>query len=133
MRRLLSFLALTLLSLTAFTSVAFASSQWCEVDPAVTITTPDGSQQTVYVDVSALGTDHVSSIEAAQVSYHVSANPSGTGVVLLVTVPNDEYGSRYATKVDVYSQPNNGGTLLASTDGKAGQPMVLNFTLSSSN
>ena len=126
MKKILATLSL-FITFFAFTSVALASSQWCDTDPAVTITEPNGSQQTVYVDVSALGTDHLSSIEAAQVSYRLSAN--GNNVVLSVTVPNDAYGSKYATKIAVYSQPNNGGTLLASTSGKAGQPMVVNFTL----
>jgi hypothetical protein len=110
--------------------VATASSQWCEADPLLVITTPRGSAVPVYVTTSANGVEHLAAATAAQISYSVSPSANGktTLVTVTVLVPNDAFGP-FAIKNTVSSGPLATGVTYASTAGASGKPSKLTFVL----
>jgi hypothetical protein len=110
--------------------VATASSQWCEVDPLLVLTTPQGSSVPVYVTTAGNGAEHVAAVTAAQISYNVS--PSANGKMTLVTVtvfvPQDQFGP-FAIKSTVSSGALGTGVTYASAAGVSGKPSKLTFVL----
>src|SRR5690349_11686364 len=88
-----SFFALVLMLATM--PVAFASSQWCEVDPILVVTTPAGSIVPVYVTTAGDGVEHLATVTAAQLSYTASPTADGSKTLVTVTVfvSNDLFGS----------------------------------------
>ncbi len=111
--------------------VAHAGDEWCEVDPAVLITTPGGRLVVVYVTNGALGLEHLVAAQLAAVRHTVQPVEGGraTLVKMDVVVPNDLFGSGFPTKTTVSSGPLKTLTVYASATGTSGSPMRLEFTL----
>lgn len=110
--------------------VATASSQWCEVDPHLSITTPRGSVVQVYVTNAGNGVEHLAAVQAAQLNYTVSPSANGMKTLVNVTVfvPNDALGP-FAVKSTVSSGPLATGTTYSSVAGASGHAMKLTFVL----
>ena len=111
--------------------VVGATDQWCDVDPALLVTTPAGKQVVVYLTNGALGLEHQAAVQTASVTYTVRsvAGRTATLVRVEVTVPDDAFGSAFPTRTKASSGPQATGTVYASTSGVSGQPMRLDFTL----
>ena len=110
--------------------VATASSQWCDTDPLLSITTPQGSVVPVYVTNSGNGVEHLAAVQAAQLSYTVSPEANGmkTLVTVTVLVPNDAFGP-FAVKSTVSSGPSATGRIYSSVAGASGHALKLTFVL----
>lgn len=111
-----------------------AAVDWCDVDPAVVIKTPEGNREVVYVTVGVLGREYKQAAQTAKVD-HV-ATPSqfrgrtvGTMVHLTVFVSHDRYPSAFPTRATVSSRPKGEGHVYGYTEGRSGSAMVLQFTL----
>ena len=109
---------------------AFAADTWCDVDPAVVLTTPAGNLVVVYV-VDGGPIEHTASLLAPRITATTQPVQGGTAtkVTLDVVVPNDLLGSHYAVTSQVWSGPVQLGTLYDSQSGFAGQAVQLHFTL----
>ena len=110
---------------------AVASSQWCSADPILVITTPSGSFVPVFVTTAGDGVEHLATVTVAQLRYTASptANGSRTLVTVTVFVPNDLFGSPFATMSTVSSGPLATGTIYASASGTSGQSLKMTFVL----
>jgi hypothetical protein len=106
-----------------------ASEQWCSGDPVEIIIAANGALVPVWVTSSALGVEHLVSVQLAQVSYTTTETGSGTAVKLEVVVPNDLLGSKYPTSSVVSVGPVGTFGILAQASGVSGQPMELDFDL----
>lgn len=108
---------------------AAASDEWCESDPAVAIRTPAGAVVVVYVTNGALGAEHRPALARTRIDYAAAVAPGGAGTLvdLEVMVPDD--GGRFATRSVVSTGPLKTGAVLATAEGRSGQPMRLWFVL----
>lgn len=124
-----SFFALALM--LAIMPVALASSQWCEADPILLVTTPSGSIVPVYVTTAGDGVEHLATVTAARLSYTASPTADGKKTLVTVTVfvSNDLFGSSFATTSTVSSGPLATGTIYASASGTSGQALKMTFFL----
>lgn len=122
---------LAVVFMLATVPVATASSQWCEVDPVLLITTPGGSVVPVYVTTAGDGVEHLATVTAAHLSYTTSAisNQTKTLVTVTVFVSNDLFSSSFATMSTVSSGPLATGTIYATATGTSGQAMTMTFVL----
>ena len=130
MRRLLGACALALSLLFPMLLAAApvgASGDFCETDPLAVIRTPGGHSVALYVDITAQGLMHQSTLSLASIKYTVAPALGGTAtyVYMNVTVPNDAYGSGYATAATVTSGPNKTGTVYGTATGVAGTAMLI--------
>lgn len=131
MRRLFLTLMTLVMLLTAFTPVARAGEEWCDTDPLVVIETPGGALVPVYVTNGALGLEHLAAAQTATITTSVKSVENGraTQVKVEVLVPDDLFGSHFATRSVVSSGPLGTGTVFATTSGYSGEVMKMTFTL----
>jgi hypothetical protein len=112
-------------------AVAHAGEDWCTSDPALPIRTPGGSNVVVYVTNSALGSQHLASLQQAAISYVATpaAGGSATDVVVSVLIPGDLSDPSYAVRSVVSSSAHASGTIYETKSGSAGTVMQLSFRL----
>ena len=124
-------LALGVLVLAGPAAPAGAGEEWCESDPVVLVTTPQGNVVAVYVLTGAQGLEHVPAVLAAEYRYTAAAAAGGasTLVDLDVLVPADGAAAAFATRSAASTGPLQTGTGLAGATGWSGQPMRLRFEL----
>lgn len=105
-----------------------ASGDFCETDPVAYIRTPAGHLVALYVDITAQGVMHQSTLSLASIKFTVAPVLGGTAtnVSMNITVPNDIYGSGFPTTATVTSGPNKTGIIYGSTSGVSGKPMYVN-------
>jgi hypothetical protein len=130
MKRFTRAALLSLALLATAAPVAQAGDSWCDFDPPILVKTPGGNNVMVHVTNGALGAQHLDALKDAEITY--VATPAGLGataVVVTVVVPNDSFGSGFATRSTASSGPYGAGTIYASATGSAGTPMQLSFTL----
>lgn len=132
--RLLASAMLVAVLTASLGSGAAAGDQWCEYDPVVVITTPQGAQVPVYVTNGAAGgPEYAPAVLAAQMVY--TAEPGhnwggqGTHVHLYVVVPSDGSGNSVATRSVASSGPAKSGVIYGKATGVSGQVMELMFNL----
>ena len=130
MRRRVAAVLSALVGLTASAAPTGAGEEWCESDPVVPVTTPQGTVVLVYVLTGAAGTEHLPAVLAAEYRYTATAAAGGarTLVELDVLVPAAG-GGPFATRAAASTGPLQSGTLLARAAGRSGQPMRLRFVL----
>lgn len=105
---------------------AEASACWCEEDPLLTITSPQGAAQ-VYLTTYAEGLNHLAAIQSEQVSYAVQPAEGGLSrveVSIRISSP-DEFRTRFV----VSSGPNGSGHLFASKPGNSRSPNRVGFRI----
>lgn len=133
LRRLVVTAALALVPFAGAAAAVPAVAQaddFCTVDPAVTITTPQGNVVTVYLNVGAHGLVHLPALQAVQESAVTveAAHRNSTEVRLDVFVPADSTG-RFNYVASVSSKADGAGTIYVSKQAKAGSIRELEFTL----
>ena len=131
MARLWLAVGVVLVLLAAAPSSASAGDTWCDVDPLVVVTTPKGNRVPIYVTTSALGVQHAPSLVVQAMAYSARPTNGGTAtyVGLVVTVPNDTFGSGYLTRTKASSGPLGTGKLHGTAEGRAGSGMFMSFIL----
>jgi hypothetical protein len=130
MRRLLLSIMLAIFLSAGLNPGLEASEQWCSGDPVEVIITSGGLIVPVYVTSSALGIEHLVTVQTAQISDTTTSTKKGTVVSMTVVVPNDAFGSSFPTASVVSVGPDATSTILAQTSGYSGQPMNMEFELS---
>ena len=114
---------------------ARAGAEWCDTDPLVLVTTPDGDVIPVYVLIGVRGAEHLSAALAATLFTAVGEPVEATGsgrafrVTITVTVPDDAFASGFPTRAAASTGPLGIGTVYATTEKTSGAPMTLRFTL----
>jgi hypothetical protein len=95
---LVSMLAGLLLSVGV--APAASADEWCDSDPVVVISTPNGFLVPVFLNNGARGVEHLLAAQSAKVDYTVSsvANGSSTKVKLSVVVPPDIFSTSFQTR-----------------------------------
>jgi hypothetical protein len=124
--------ALVVLALLAGSRAdALAGEQWCETDPLVVITTPNGAPVPVFVTNGAAGIEHLVYAQLAEIRYTTGSveGAAATLVRMTVTVPSGIGGSRFETSSVVSTGPLKTGTILAATKGMSDQTMRMEFKL----
>ena len=123
--------------LAALSPIASADD-WCsDGDPPVTIVTPAGHRVVVYVELRALGTEHLPALLAADgtITYSVRRVQGGgrgsaaTAVTVRLFIDDDSRRGHFQTQAIVRSGPNLNAPVLAFDEGHSGQRTVLHFTL----
>jgi hypothetical protein len=124
--------SVVLLVVAAQTLPASAANTWSDTDPLVVIVTPAGNHVPVYVDNGAYGTEHLAAAQSAQMAYAVKPVQSGRATMVTLTsiVPCDALGSSYETRTIPSSGPFATGTIYGQAYATCGQPMTVQFTLS---
>ena len=131
MRHWVASLALAAMLSVLLAPGAAAGEQWCEDDPPVVITTPLGAHVVVYVTNGAQGAEHLVAVQLASISYTVTSIDGGraTLVRMAVTIPPDQFASSFATRSTVSTGPYKTLDQLATTRGRSGRAMRLEFRL----
>ena len=123
--------AATMTLLLTKAPAAFADD-WCSADPLVRVVTPGGSREYVHVTLYALGLQHRRDLRKATVSFTAEriAGDKPTHVTIRATVPLDERGESFQTKMVVSTRTFGKGIVLGKDDiGKAGEPMEVAYDL----
>jgi hypothetical protein len=117
-------------------STASAGETWCDVDPVVVVTTPQGNQVPVFVTTGARGAEHAPAVLAQSITYTTEPAREGTATHVRMTVvvpgdavPSDAPEKRFDTRTKASSGPLGSGTLHSTAEGSAGKPMQMSFTL----
>ena len=104
-------------------------------EASFTITTPNGSTVTVYVNIFAQLPVHTSiadaiqrALKAATISASVAPAKGGTDVTIHVLVPQAGVNT-FVTRSVVTTLPNAAGSVLAKTRAKSGTVETLSFHL----
>ncbi|HEU5316694.1 MAG TPA: hypothetical protein VFX49_11330 [Chloroflexota bacterium] len=112
------------------TTAGAASDEWCDIDPLVVIKTPRGNLVPVYTTNGAKGLEHQATLPLTKVSYSAQAADGGKTLVKMdVTVPNDLFGSGFATRTKISTGPMGTLDVLSTAEGTSGRVMRLQFTL----
>ncbi len=109
--------------------VAQAGEQWCEYDPLLVITTPQGNKVPVFYLTGAQGLQHSAATQLAAVSYTAKPSGKGTLVDVTVTVPNDVFATGFLTRVKISSGPWGTLKVYGVDDGTSGKAMRVSFHL----
>ncbi|HEY8742749.1 MAG TPA: hypothetical protein VIU62_06605 [Chloroflexota bacterium] len=154
-RRTMLAAVLSAVPLGALAAPVFAGAEWCDDDPPITLTTPEGKKVHAFVTLSGRSAAFTSreeqqkyllkDLQAAQItstSRNAGDDGQATGdhqnqqqdcqavnFTVIVTIPNDAKYGVFETRAIVSSEPNGTGTLYAKTHGKSSKPMELRFTI----
>jgi hypothetical protein len=123
--------AATLTLLLTRAPAAFADD-WCSSDPLVRVVTRGGNKEYVHVTLYALGLQHRRELRRATISWTAVPATEGTStdVKITATVPRDESGGTFPTKMLVSTRTFGKGTVLGQDDtGKAGEAMEVAYNL----
>ena len=111
---------------------AALADDWCSADPLVRVVTPGGSRQYVHVTLFALGVQHRRDLRRATITWDALevTGDKPTEVLIKATVPRDESGRTFPTKMLVSSRTFGKGILLGQDDtGEAGAAMDVTYRL----
>ena len=131
MARSLIAVGIALLLLVGSATTGGASEEWCEYDPVVLVTTPEGRVVPVYLLIGAAGLENLPLVTAAQYSRIVEPTDAGraTLVRLEVLVPRRLDGGTFPTRVTASTGAHATATILDTETGLSGEPMPLKFKL----
>jgi len=106
---------------------AEASACWCEDDPLLTITSPQGSAQ-VYLTTYAEGLNHLGAIQAEHVSYQVRGGDEDglSRVQLSIRISSPD---EFRTFFIVSSGPNGSGQVFAAKPGNSRSANQVGFLI----
>lgn len=108
-----------------------AAAEWCEHDPLVILTTPQGATVEVWVTTYAQGTQYAANLDRAIITYVAiptrTADGRGTRFELFVVVPEGPRDPRFKTKAVLSSDPHATGTIYDTAEGWSNRPMRLTF------
>lgn len=108
-----------------------SAAEWCEHDPLVILTTPQGRTIEVYVTTYAQGAQYAVNLDRASITY--VATPKrvdgvrGTRFDLVVLVPEGPNDPHFKTKAVVSSGEYATGTIYDADEGRSDRPMRLTF------
>jgi len=113
---------------------ARAAAEWCDTDPLLLITTPDGAVVPVFILVGARGAAHLpaaqtASLIATSATAEATAGGRATRVTVTVAVPDDPFGRGFPVRAAASTGPLGTGTVYATAEGVSGTAMTLRFTL----
>lgn len=130
MKRLLLLSGLVVLLLMAIAPTASAAIFWCEDDPLVKFVTPAGNVVEVHVTNYGEGSENLSAVQAAAISYKVKSTDGGRGtkVEITVLIPENN-GESFKTRSVVSTGEFATGVIYDEANGKSGKPMKLKFKL----
>ena len=150
---------MTAAPLAALAMPAFAGAEWCDDDPLLTLTTPDGKEVQAYATLSGRSPVFVShqdqqgyllpDLRAARISSssrYVDGNNGRGGkgdhqgqqdcrsvnFTVTVHIPDDARYGAFETRVVVSSGPNGTGTRYAEVHGRSGRKQELRFQIACS-
>ena len=107
---------------------AAASDVWCEADPPVQLTLPDGTKTIVFV-IDAGPPEYRDQIKRPAIDHSVTPGKGGSArVELHVVIPADG-GSTFPVRSRVWTSPSQNGVLLSEVFGNAGETLTHVFTL----
>ena len=124
-----------ILLLALLAPAAGASDQWCEDDPPVWLTTPQGNRLLVFVTLAAPSREFRGELRRAEITYTAVARttPDGqpsTAFEIRVLVPDNADSGRFPTRGHVSSRPFKRGVLYSYSEGASGTAMQLPFVVS---
>ena len=131
MRRVLLAVVAVVCLFAAQITATKAAAEWCQHDPLVTLTTPQGNTVQVNVTTYALGFQYAANLDRATITY--VAIPTGNGAgqgtrfAVFVTVPQDSQQPQFKTRAVLSSDPDATGTIYDAAEGRSNQPMRLTF------
>lgn len=131
MRSFLLSILTAVLGLAALAPEAGASDVWCDTDPILIVTTPQGSQVPIYVNTGAQGAQHLPAAQLAKMGYTASSAQSGKGtaVTVSVTVADDAFATSFPTRAGVSTGPFLTGQVYGQAEGTSGHTMQIHFNL----
>jgi hypothetical protein len=108
-----------------------AAAEWCEHDPLVILTTPQGKTVQVHVTTYALGTQYAANLDRAVITYVAIPTRSGAGrgtrFEVFVLVPEGPRDPQFKTRAVLSSGPDATGTVYDEAEGRSNRPMRLTF------
>lgn len=122
----------SILLLALLTPTASAGDQWCEDDPPVWLTTPQGNRLLVFVTLAAPSREFRKELRRAEITYTAAPLPGGqpgTAFEIQVLVPDSADSGRFPTRGHVSSRPFKRGVLYTSGAGTSGATMHLPFVV----
>ncbi len=123
----------SILLLALLAPAASAGDQWCEDDPPVWLTTPQGDRLLVFVTLAAPSDEFRGELRRAEITYTAAPLPDGqpgTAFEIQVLVPDNADSGRFPTRGHVSSRPFKKGVLYTSSEGTSGAAMHLPFVVS---
>jgi hypothetical protein len=107
-----------------------AAAEWCESDPLVILTTPQGNSVPVYVSEYAHGAQYQPNLTGTIItSAATSTRAGGTQFDVYVTVPEAPVTGHFKTRVVASTAPNGAGMVYATASRRSGLAMHLKFTV----
>lgn len=116
-------------ALPAHADVARAGEKWCEVDPLLVVTTPQGNTVPLFYLTGVQSLAHTPATLLPTAAYTVQPAAGGTRVVVDVTVPDGPLGTAFPTRVTASSGPWGTLTVYGRAEGTSGRPMRVAFHL----
>ena len=111
----------------AIIPVSSFAYDFCYDDPAISVTSNNGHQTTVYVTSYASGSEHAPQLAAQTIDYVVATK--GNTVTVHVFIPNGDDAAPFTTAATVSTGPQSSGKLLAGSWGQSGKTISLSFKL----
>lgn len=111
-----------------FIAPTSAAAEWCETDPLVILTTPQGNRVPVYVTEYAHGAQYQPNLDGLTItSTATSTRTGGTQFDVYVTVPEAPVTGHFATRAVASTAPNGAGAIYDTATGRSGLAMHLKF------
>jgi hypothetical protein len=113
-----------------FIAPTSAAAEWCEGDPLVMLTTPQGNVVPVYVSEYAHGAQYQPNLAGTIItSAATRTRAGGTQFDLYVKVPEATITGYFATRAVASTAPNGAGAIYDTASGRSGRAMHLQFTV----
>ena len=120
----------SILLLALLAPTASAGDQWCEDDPPVWLTTPQGNRLLVFVTLAAPSREFRGELRRAEITYTATPRPDGqpgTAFDIRVLVPDHPGAESFPIHGYVSSRPFKRGIPYTSGGGTSGTAMQLPF------
>ena len=127
-KRTLLATAFSVCAAVGLTHPAAASDEWCEADPPVQLTLPDGTKTIVFV-VDAGPEKYRDLIKRPAITYAISDGRNGSARVELRVVIPTAGSAAFPVRSRVWTNPGQQGALLSELFGNAGETLAHSFTL----
>ena len=107
-----------------------SAAEWCETDPLVILTTPQGNSVPVYVSEYTHGAQYQPNLDDTIItSVATSTRAGGTQFDLYVTVPEAPVAGHFATRAVASTAPDGAGVVYDTATGRSGLALHLKFTV----
>ncbi|MGN6700023.1 MAG: hypothetical protein ACTHMR_17855 [Thermomicrobiales bacterium] len=113
-----------------FIAPTSAAAEWCETDPLVILTTPQGNSVPVYVTEYAHGAQYQPNLDGTIItSAATGTRAGGTQFDMHVTVPEAPVAGHFATRAIASTAPSGAGVVYDTASGRSGLVLHLTFTV----